>query len=126
MPRFISLMAGVLAWAGDVTDPARLPLPPGEPVSGTVTCAGEPLAEGRIEFFHAVEVNLRVYERLDGHGRFTVELPAGTYHVAVRRSEREVPEVPEVPENYWTPSRSGLTMSVKEGGENVFSIQLAP
>ncbi|MGH7199028.1 MAG: carboxypeptidase-like regulatory domain-containing protein [Planctomycetaceae bacterium] len=98
-------------------------------ISGTVTSGGQPVEEGSISFYdpktgHAGQA------ALGSGGEYELELPAGTYRVAVEPPFVEVsaPEtepdlvykdMPSIPEQYRTSSSSGLEAQVGSDAEGV-------
>jgi hypothetical protein len=104
-------------------------------VSGTVTHAGRPVAEGVVQF--AESATGRGAEAAIGpDGRYTARLPAGTYQVAVLPPTVEsdpnaglpnptFKKVKDIPEKYRSAATSGLT-AVVAAGRTTHDFALAP
>jgi len=120
--RFVRTEAGRWKWLtvfGDAEELSRRFGRPtgGEPVSGKITLDGEPLSSGLIQFSHTADT----FAQPLGHvrdGTYSLELPAGSYHVVVLTSQ------PKVPKKYCRLGQSGLMIEVVEG-ENAFDFNLA-
>ena len=101
------------------------------PVSGTVTFQGTPVAAGMIRFSNpTAAVDIMASLKLDGAYEVVMAkgkgLPEGTYQVAIMPPRAELPlgpmrpmpkprSYPNIPEKYRDPSTSGLTFAVKAG-----------
>ena len=115
--------------------------PPIAEVSGKVTCNGQPVTEGVINF--ASESGFGVQARLAADGSYRLRshhgkgIPLGSYKVSIapppfdpvpadlskppaRRSQ-----YPDIPERYRSFDTSGFAAEVREGG-NVFDFDMKP
>jgi hypothetical protein len=119
--RFVHTEAGRWKWLtlfGDAEDLSRqFGRVSGEPILGKITLDGKPLSEGSIEFLHTVDVFFSKIGDIH-NGTCGVELPMGSYYVAIHHSD------PEVPKKYRRPDQSGLMIEIKEGN-NTFDFDLA-
>lgn len=111
-------------------------------VRGQVTCNGRPVTEGQVVFF---EPESRVYQaaRIQSDGSFVAKMSegpgllVGEYQVAVQPpviegpgSENPGPQTPrdyrEIPLKYRNPQTSGLALTVNEGNNPPFMIEMRP
>jgi hypothetical protein len=109
---------------------------------GRVTCSGQPVTEGQVVFF---EPECRVYQaaRLQSDGSYVAKMSegpgllVGTYQVAVMppviegpgsktRGPRTPKEFRNIPFRYRNPKTSGLTLTVVEGDNPPFDIDMKP
>lgn len=146
MPRFIeqvafrhprlplcgTLLAVVLATTCGCGGPKE---PRGQ-VSGKVTSAAGPVTEANVQLVRADGVPIGV-AILNASGEFTFQkaIPVGNYQVAVLPIVEEVSAedadprrhqqvIKRIPQKYWDAHTSGLTASVKEGGNALtFTLQ---
>jgi hypothetical protein len=111
-------------------------------VSGRVTFKGQPVSEGQVVFF---EPEVRVYQtaRIRPDGTYSVKmsdgpgLVTGSYQVAVMPPVVEGPgsksagprspgKYPDIPPRYRTPKTSQLSLTVVEGKNPPFDIDMKP
>ncbi len=110
------------------------------PVYGRVTFNGQPLSEGQVVFF---EPQIHVYHtaKIRPDGEFVAKMAdgpgliVGTYQVAVMPPVVEGPgtqaigpsaprEYPNIPAKYRDPKTSGLTVTIEEGANPPFDINM--
>lgn len=102
----------------------------GTTVSGTVTVQGKPV-EG-VAVMISPQTGQPITASTDANGNFTLQAPAGSYKVAISKTQTRVPPGvdPEAnpdavtieyltPQKYASPTTSGLTLEVKPGMEPV-------
>lgn len=98
-------------------------------ISGTVTSGVQPVEEGTISF-EDPQTGSAGQANLGPGGAYELELPAGSYRVAIEPPLVEVTapatephmsykDMPAVPEKYRTATTSGLEVSVSEDAEGV-------
>ena len=111
-------------------------------VSGRVTFKGQPVSEGQVVFF---EPEIYVYQtaRIRPDGTYSVKmsdgpgLATGKYQVAVMPPVVEGPgsksagprsprKYPDIPPRYRTPKTSQLSLTVEEGKNPPFDIDMNP
>ena len=114
-------------------------------ITGRVTFKGQPVSEGQVVFFSVEPEEMHVYQaaRIRPDGTYTVKmsdgpgLVTGKYQVAVMPPVVEGPgsksagprsprKYPDIPPRYRTPKTSQLSLTVEEGKNPPFDIDMKP
>jgi prepilin-type processing-associated H-X9-DG protein len=87
-------------------------------VSGTVTLDGKPLADVMVSFMLQATPIAGYGTKTMADGRFAMPLPAGDYRVMVQKIDT-LPQLVAIPEKYRMPATTPLTVTLKDGANEV-------